>query len=362
MAFGLFFIVPFIVSIILFVCFNKQITIKEFLVQTAVQLLLALIMIFSIYHVNTSDVEILSSEVTNKRSERVSCSHSYRCHCYTTCSGSGSNKSCSEHCSTCYEHSYDVDWIVDSGIGSTEIERVSRQGLEEPPRYTKVKIGEPFAKEHSYENYIKGNPETLFRKQGLVEKYQKHLPKYFGNVYDYYRINRFINLSSFKTKNISDQIAIINKEIGSIKQGTVGVVIVSQPRDYFYALQEHWLGGKKNDIIPVISVDTQGNIEWVEIMTWTTNPLFQIKLRDAILDLKQINDQNLDLLIDQIKINTLDHYKRKPMKDFEYLKASIRPTILQFTIGSIIALLVSFGLSYWFFKEDVFEENRAYKF
>lgn len=357
MAFGLFFIVPFIVSIILFVFFNKQITLKEFGVQTIVQLVLAIVMIFSIYHMNTSDVEILSSEVTNKRSEHVSCSHSYRCRCYTTCSGSGSSKTCSEHCSTCYDHSYDVDWIVESGIGAITIDRISRQGIEEPPRYTKVKIGEPFSKEHSYENYIKGNPDTLFRKQGLVEKYQKNLPKYFGNIYDYYKINRFINLSSFKIKNLSDQIAIINKEIGSMKQGTVGVVIVSQPRDFFYALQEHWLGGKKNDIIPVISVDINGNIEWVEVMTWSKNPLFQIKLRDSILELKQLNDQNADILINQIKQNTLDHYERKPMKDFEYLKASIRPTILQFTIGSIIALLFSFGLSYWFYKENVFNEN-----
>ena len=194
MVFLLFFLIPIIVALGIFFFSQRKITVKEFLAQTVIQGLIAASISVAIYNNNTSDIEVLHGQVTSKQSEHVSCSHSYSCNCYTTCSGSGENQSCTEHCSTCYEHSYDVDWIVRSQIGYVEIDRVDRQGLDEPSRFTKAKIGEPFSQTRSFENFIKGSPDTLFKRQGLVEKYKDKIPNYFSKVYDYYRINRVINL------------------------------------------------------------------------------------------------------------------------------------------------------------------------
>ncbi len=75
-----------------------------------------------------ADVEIWNGEVTKKQRTLVSCSHSYQCNCRQTCSGSGSNQSCTQICDTCYEHSNDWDWDVSSTAGNFTIDRIDRQG------------------------------------------------------------------------------------------------------------------------------------------------------------------------------------------------------------------------------------------
>jgi hypothetical protein len=156
---------------------------------------------------NTRDVEVWNGQVTGKYSEKVSCSHSYSCNCYRSCSGSGKNRSCSTICQTCYEHSYDVSWRVESNIGTYTISRIDRRGLSKPPRWDRVKIGEPVSDTHTYTNYIKGSPDSLFHKKKLLKKYQKDLPKYQSKVYDYYRLNRLVNLGVNVDNNL------FNKEI-----------------------------------------------------------------------------------------------------------------------------------------------------
>jgi hypothetical protein len=102
------------------------------------------------------DTEIWNGRIVDRHRERVSCSHSYKCHCHDVCSGSGKDKSCHEECDTCYEHSYDIDWIAKSSNDETfTFDRVDRQGLLMPDRYKQVFIGEPTAVEHHFENYFK---------------------------------------------------------------------------------------------------------------------------------------------------------------------------------------------------------------
>lgn len=112
-------------------------------------------------HLDKLDTEIISGQVEGKKQVKVSCSHSYKCHCYTTCSG-GKTRTCTQHCSTCYDHPYDFDWDVYTTIGEFEINRVDRQGTTEPPRWTQIKVADPVAREHSYVNYIKVAPDSLF--------------------------------------------------------------------------------------------------------------------------------------------------------------------------------------------------------
>src|SRR5271156_516756 len=68
------------------------------------------------------DTEILNGEVLSKTREQVPCEHSYQCNCYTTedCNeDSQGHENCTpeEHCSTCYEHPYDVSWCAQTNLG-----------------------------------------------------------------------------------------------------------------------------------------------------------------------------------------------------------------------------------------------------
>ena len=153
----------------------------------------------------TADTEIINGEVVSKDSQHVSCSHSYDCNCRMvrvpqTCSGTGKNRTCTgggteRKCDTCYEHSFDVDWMVRSNIGSFGISRVDRQGLMTPPRWAQVANGDPVSKTHMFTNYVKAVPESLFHAHAeLNGKFDAMIPAYPSDIYDPYKINRAISV------------------------------------------------------------------------------------------------------------------------------------------------------------------------
>ncbi len=320
MIFFVLLLIPVVLSVVGFIVL-KGVTWKEFLLQVAVQALIAGISAGAVSCANTHDNEVWNGKVTKKQRDTVSCSHSYSCHCKTVCSGSGKNKSCSEKCETCYEHFHDYDWDVYTSLGETiEIDRVDRQGTSEPSRFTAVVIGEPTSHIHSYVNYVKASPDTLFRHQGLKKKYAATLPAYPGHIYDYYRLNRYVTAGASvgDGHEWNDMLSRLNANLGSAKQVNVIVVLTKQPHEWFYALEETWIGGKKNDIVLVTGVDDTGAPTWAEVMAWTTDPLFKIKVRDDLLDEGALSPEKVEGVLSR---NITAFHKRKPMSDFEYLKS-----------------------------------------
>ncbi len=347
-----------------FLIFGKQrITLVEFLIQMGVQIVVALASMGIMYYSNTSDTEVWNGIVTKKDKERVSCSHSYSCNCYTTCStNSNGTQSCSTHCSTCYEHSHDFDWAYyTTDDGRSEIDRVDRQGVREPPRWSKIVVGEPSSSTHGYTNYIKAAPDTLFRHQGLVEQYTKLLPKYPGRVYDYYRLDRLVTIGVPvpNQKQWNEKLSELNSRLGKTKQANLIVVLINDvPQDYFYALQQHWLGGKKNDTVLVISMKPDGSVLWAEAMAWTDQTEFAIKLRDAVISLGTLDLNQPEKLLETYAAHVQQFYIRKPMKDFEYLSASVTPTTTQWIISMIVGILISIGLGLYMYNNDEMESSR----
>jgi len=355
--FSVIFIVPLLIAIGAFL-FSKEICWKEMLCIVGVQFVIALISALLCYYSNVSDVEVWNGTIVSKKQEWVSCTHSYQCNCRTECSGTGKNRTCSTVCDTCYEHLNDWDWVAyTSNNERINIDRIDRRGSHEPPRWTAIKIGEPSSIEHGYTNYIKGSPDTLFRNKGLKEKYKEYIPKY-PRVHDYYKINRVLKIGNINIDNsFNDEISILNSKVGPLKQANIIVIFAEGlPREYFYAIQEDWLGGKKNDIVIVIGVKNN-KPEWSEVMAWSKNELFQVSLEEDIESLESISSYNL---LNIIKENIMNHFERKPMKDFEYLKSSITPSGLQWTISLIIGFLISIGMSIFFHVNEVFPEYRSY--
>lgn len=353
-------VVPVLIAVFGFI-FLKGITWKEFLAQLGVQMLIAGISAAVVSCQATSDTEVWNGVVTSKHSDRVSCSHSYSCNCHEKCTGSGKNRSCSQVCQTCYEHLYDIDWNVDTSNGErVEIDRVDRQGVLEPSRYTRVQIGEPTTIPHDFVNYIKAAPGTLFRHQGIKEKYGASLPSY-PEVYDLYRINRVLTVG-FSLPDAStwnDALSRLNAEVGRSKQANVILVLVrGHGQDWFYGLEEAWIGGKKNDVVLVVGVDDQLKAEWATVMCWTTQEIFKVQLRNDILDAGPLTVLNT---MDVLKRDVNQYYARKPMADFKYLEANITPSTVQWVVTVIIGLLVAFGLTWLFQVQDVFGDDNPFK-
>jgi hypothetical protein len=346
-------LIPILVDLGFLTLGGKNFSIKKFLFGLLVEAVFTLAVVGVVSCQNTSDTEVWNGRITKKAKERVSCSHSYTCNCVTVCSGSGRDQSCTEICQTCYEHSYDIDWAVYTTLGNRfTIDRVSRQGLEKPSRWEIVVIGEPYSDVRTYTNYVKGASDTLFRHQGLTEKFKGMFPGYPQNVYDYYRLNRLVE-AGLTVPDIAlwnRDLMELNADLGAKKQvNTLIVIAKNQPEEYFYALEQEWIGGKKNDVVLVVSVDDENKILWANTMAWTDNKIFQVALRDSVVATNILNREKImGVLRDGIESN----FVRKPMKDFEYLSRTIKPTTTQWMISMILGLLLSIGLNIFLEKNE----------
>ena len=326
----------------------------EFVIQNVIQVIVLACFICFISWQNTHDVEVWNGRVASKSHYHVSCEHSYSCHCHEVCSGSGNNRSCYEHCDTCYEHWYDVDWAVKTtNDESLLISRIDRQGVNEPPRWASVQVGEPTAVSHSFVNYVKGAPDSLFRQQGLVEQYKDKIPAYPGQVYDYYHVNRFVNMANLPDAALwNKDLEEINATLGRAKQVNVIVVaVMNMPEDYFYAVEQAWVGGKKNDFTVMINIDSSGKITWTHVMAWTDNKMAEVVVADGVTKIGGLLGQR-EQILKEISAGIGQYFVRKHMKDFEYLSHKTKPTLGEWIAAMILGLTLSVGIGIVFLKND----------
>lgn len=273
----------------------------------------------------TQDTEVWNGQVQSKSRNEVSCSHSYRCMCYYTTDSKGNSE---EHCSTCYEHSYDVDWDVDTDLGRWHIQRLDSQGLDEPPRWTSVQVGDPVSEARTFTNYIKGADFSLFYSdpESASAKWKALIPTYPDEAYDYWHIDRVLQVG-FKSTDLDNWNAFVQntlKDIGPQKQVNAVVVMVnSSDTSFAEALNRAWLGGKKNDVIVILGTPHYPAVEWVRVLSWTPNSIFKVELREKLESLGRADPV---MVTGIMRAEILSQFHRRHMKDFEYLTREIVPS------------------------------------
>lgn len=342
--------------------FPQRITFQESLIKGAITSVLGMCFLFAMYYKDMGDTAIVNGYVTGKERVRVSCSHSYSCNCYTTCSGSGQNRTCTRRCSTCYEHSHDVDWRVYTTVGNLEIARVNRQGTKEPKRWTDVVINEPAASYDSYINYIKASPGSLFSMNQMESdktKYGNLIPTY-PKIFDYYRVNRVLQMgvnypeAAVLNSALNDAL----RHLGAKKQVNI-VVVFANTNDpkYRFALERAWVGGKKNDVIVVIGMEKNATLLWTDVITFgknSGNEYLAVVLRDEIRDLaKRQQLSHAPLLADSIVSTITAHFKRKQMEDFKYLQEDYSPSIGSIWGFIIFQLVLLTGMTIFFYNYEI---------
>lgn len=353
-------LIPIIVAIGFFVI-SKRVCWREFLVVLGTVVAFNILGMALSFVGATYDTELWNGTVSKKERNIVHCSHSYKCHCYTTqsCTGSGAQRRCHnvEHCQTCYDHPFDVDWDVYTTVGNMSISRVDRQGLIEPPRWTQVRIGEPASTSHMYTNYIKAAPGSVLRMDN-----QKTFPGLMPNypsVFDYYRANHLISIGANipNIDQMQEKLGAINGKLGPAKEVNVIFVVVNTPDPtYYYALQKHWLGGKKNDVVVIVGAPNGGPaIEWATVMSWSEVELLKVQIRDAIMDIGTL--ERFPEILDTTEQIVYKQFKRKPMEDFAYLRYQYSPsTGIMFTL-LLLGIVISVGLSIFFVQNDPFDSG-----
>lgn len=353
-------LIPMLIPFIARYYFKHDFTIPEMILAcVAPSVVIAIIYVGGTYS-EMADVEVLSGQVTAKERNEVHCRHSYSCNCVTYYTGSGKDRKSHRRCSTCYRHSYDVDWDIISTLGTISIDTEDSRGLIEPKRWTVVNVGDPYAKTSSYVNYVKGAKDSLFN----LEKYNKgqlnSVPEYPSKIFDLYKINRVVDIGANvnNLQEINDGISNILRTLGSTKQVNIVMAITNKPRDFAFVVRDKWLGGKKNDVMIVIGASRYPEVDWVEVFSWSKNQMVNIKLRDDINTLGNISLTKE--LMDVISKDVNDYFVRKPMSEFEYLEGQIQPsaTVIYWALG--IGMLLSIILTICGIKFDIFTTRRRF--
>jgi hypothetical protein len=258
----------------------------------------------------SSDTEIWNGYVKGKEQEEVSCSHSYDCHCKTDKKG---NKSCD----TCYEHGHDYDWNVYTSVGDFTVDRVDRQGTDEPPKWSKIVINEPASISHTYTNYVKASPQSLFNTKVDTDIKTPDYPE----VYDDYHLDHVLGDPGDRDKwNNLISTGLMTR--GAKKQVNLLIVFTKESKAFSEALRSNWLGGKKNDVVVVIGSKTYPNIDWVDVFSWSQSDMVNVSIRE---DINQSKILNPDFTIPIIFSDIDKYYAREPMKDYKYLEDNNTP-------------------------------------
>lgn len=295
------------------------------------------------------DHEIWNGAVVSKAPVKVSCTHEHQCG--ETCStDSKGNK----HCTPIYcpDHAFDVDWDVKTTVGTFTIDRIDRQGLREPNRFTAVKLGEPAASAHMTRNYLLLDPERFKATEGVMARYKGRIPDY-PSTYDYYRFNRVVNTTKDDFNYINDY---LNKELitlGAQKQLNIVVVITDYSKDFYEALRESWDGARKNDVILVYGIDKEHHVNWFKADAFADG-------QSNMSMIKTLNSTALDRTLDADLVHEQLHviqerFNRLPNKTFEYLNEDFTPPMWVIVMTVLINLLLNIGVCFYLVKNDMGE-------
>lgn len=349
-------IIPLFVPWIVRAVWPHRIKTAEVLLTSVASALIAVVVYAVGSYSQMHDVEIWNGEVVSKQRVHGHYLRSYSCNCRQVCSGSGNNRSCSEQCDTCYEDRYTVNWYCNTNIGRYTIESLDETSRSvyktpDPQRYSIINVGDPVAKRNSYINYVKAAPDSLFHVT-KVEKFKDMVPPYPDGVYDLYRLNRVlavkVNVPDLAAWNV--ELSNVLKTLGPQRQANAIIVFVNTAdQSYVHALEGQWIGGKKNDIIVVIGTTSYPKIDWVHVSSWTDSQIFKVQLRDEIMAKGVIDRTHV---LESLKKHTMATYKRKEMKDFEYLRDQSTPPIWVIILALILGIGTTAGLSYYFYKHD----------
>src|SRR3989304_3295028 len=373
----LFIFIPVIAAVLLLVFFFKKIIWWELAILIAPSAIIILLLNTIMVSYRTGDTEYLGNYIKKviyyqAWDEEVSCRHSYDCNCST-------DKDGHETCSTCYMHSYDVDyhseyWTKEDNLGNEYgiskieydilVKRFSTKSYFvdlhrdfhsiDGDSYHTDWGGEPersdvISTEHSYMNKVKVS-HSIFKFENIDEKSKKLWSLYdYPTVANYYqRVVLGYNVDQATERKLQ----YLNGFYGTSKQFRMYIVFFrNQSPEVAYKQRSYWEGGNKNEFIVCIGLNKVRKFDWVKCFSWMDKPELEVEVQDYFNKSKDINLLNFaNWMPKQIEQN----WHRKPFKDFDYLEIELTNTQMWWIL--IIVLFYNVGASAWIvineFKND----------
>lgn len=113
---------------------------------------------------------------------------------------------------------------------------------------------------------------------------------------------------------------VLADKAGSERQANPLLVITNQGPAFLESLREAWINGKKNDVVLVMGTKTWPQIEWADVLCWSSDTSLTPFLKAELAETDLADRQKV---MQALTAGIMRHYTRKPMADFEYLKNGI---------------------------------------
>lgn len=357
-------IIPFIVSALLAVVFNRKVHKIELLIPISITVISILIFKFTSNYINTVDEEFWSGKLVEARyyegwDEYIQ----QTCEC--CCDEDGNN------CMT-YDCSY-VDYhpprwqIVDNNGFKLSVTQSEYNRL-------KIKFGNSHFRDlrrsyHSIDGdlYYSLWDNSYDKLECVTTSHQyKNRPQSAHSLYSYRELSEEDQLELFAYPNISTnhkqqsllgytdnrveaELQKINALLGKNKQVKIFLLMYEdQPREISYKQESFWKGGNKNEFIITLGY-SQSKITWCNVISWSESEMAKVLTRELFEE-----NPDLDLFPDKIKDLkeiVLKHFERKHFSDFDYLDIPLTSTQLLWLF--IIAVLTNIGVSIWIVRNDI---------
>lgn len=369
--------IPLAVAIVLLFFFQHRTKWWEFAVPFAVSALLIMGFKFGAEMSQTKDVEYWGGWTTEAR-------HYERWNEYVhrTCTRS---VSCGKNCTTTqtYDCSYVANhpkrWVIHDSNGSKH--SISRKSYDYfvglysmQPQFVDMKrhyhsvdgdmykvlwpktetTVEPVVTVHSYENRVQA-AKTIFKFQDVgpteIEAY---------NLFSYPEKTPLFNYPTVlgdcgpTTEAGNARFRYHNAVLGRSKELRMWVLCFQGHGLEAGILQQSlWAGGNKNEAVMAIGLNSDSQVQWAHVFSWSESEMFKVEIRDHLM-----SQGSLDLVqaADYAAQSLQTHFVRKPFSDFSYVK--VAPPTWAIVTTFILTLLVNIGLSWWLINND-FDDLRS---
>tara|TARA_Y100000310_G_scaffold342380_1_gene445418 strand:- start:5491 stop:6609 length:1119 start_codon:yes stop_codon:yes gene_type:complete len=351
-------LIPCVVGGAMFVQFKTTITKKEFALMMGIALVVAVAGFFLARYGALSDTEHWNGRVTSKVHDSEGCCHSYDCNCYESCTGTGTNRSCSQVCQTCYRHSQDYYWALNYSTGDRNvIDHCEPNKRRVPAAWANARVGDPASLPHRFTNYMLADPESLML-HGAEAALLAEVPA-FPRVHSFHKVTKAIAHGVSVPAGWQDGLMELNADLGARKQVDVVMLFTKiQDPKYAQAVESKWLYGPKNALIVVAGV-SNGHISWARVVTISRVEELKIEIRDGMVGMA-LDNPKTGLAFLRREITAKFH--RTSMSEFEYLGSAAKPKGWMLWLLYIGLFLGTCGLGYWMHREDVFGDERFSRF
>lgn len=338
-------------------------------VPTALSALMMGLVLLIDYSSQTSDVEIWSGYIEDwEHIEEWDEWHPP----VTTCSTDSKGKQTCHTTPGYWEHHPAENHLKTTDRGWFSINRTpdgERMNDRFPNKTSELKemfpAGTPTASRHRYTNKVQAS-YSIYKHEDIDLKDYPDLPEYPDKVRDELYVDRIVgNVPNQKNANkeLSKINTYLNKMIPdpdnpgkkrSYKQVNLIFVNVGEnkPQEYGFALQDHWEGGNKNDLIVAFSLDQQGKVAWAYPFSWSESELLKIEIKQYME--KQTAMKDFVPVVQDIAKLVEEKFERKEFADFNYLQIDVSTTAHVFIW--ILSLLIA-GVTIYLDIANVFENR-----